>query len=622
MTMSGNGPDFVKWSERFISQERGRRVVHYYLEDSTGDSHLAVIGTERSLRHMLYVVSEEFCQVYGSDGLSVSSLKWRSRREVVDWLASFLPAKACDPHVSNMQKYASKHDLGVEMEINRCSDTGRRVVEDMANGDRSDIAWSGDSWICGKQLRHYRAFCRNGTTIAAHSFVLVMAEEENRYLAYLEDMYENKKGEKKVKVRWFHQNQEFACAIPAPAPHPNEVFITPYSQVISAECVDDIATVLTPQHYEKCLDKLSSLVGIRICYRQYTKNKFKLFDLRTLRGYFDQAVLSCLNIYNESGRDGEIGCRSTAAHVGAKRTRFVKVQDRFLAHFGSKKSGHSTTCKLAYQNLGYDFLVQKPLSVRLVGSHSWLMPPFNVGEKIELLCQDSGIRGCWFKCTVLGLSHRKLRVRYDDVQNVDGYGNLEEWVPAFRTAAPDKLGMRYSGRLTVRPRLKCVYLLNKDSLLKGMAVDVHWSDGWWEGVLVEVAESGEDNVQVYLPGEDIFLVCELKRIRISKDWVGNHWVNINAKPDILSAIFSVSRTNIVSSPVTIKRVESGSSVMSDQEIMNAQANLIEEDNHAEADLIGKNSVQLDNDDQANPRKRLRDEDTHDGCGPEMGVSSA
>lgn len=93
MTAAAVVSDFVEWRENIISQERGSRVVHYYLEDSKGQSHLAVIGTERSLRHMLYVVSEEFQQSYCPDKSGVSSLKWRSRREVVDWLSSFLPGK-------------------------------------------------------------------------------------------------------------------------------------------------------------------------------------------------------------------------------------------------------------------------------------------------------------------------------------------------------------------------------------------------------------------------------------------------------------------------------------------------------------------------------------------------
>jgi len=99
-----DGPEFVRWREEFVSQERGSRVVHYYLDDAAGGSHLAVVGTERSLRHMLYVVSEDFraawgCGGGGADdggGPAVFARKWRSRREVVDWLASFLPAKALD----------------------------------------------------------------------------------------------------------------------------------------------------------------------------------------------------------------------------------------------------------------------------------------------------------------------------------------------------------------------------------------------------------------------------------------------------------------------------------------------------------------------------------------------
>lgn len=264
------------------------------------------------------------------------------------------------------------------------------------------------------------------------SFVLVMSEEETRYLAYLEDMYEDKKGQKKVKVRWFHQNREFSCMIPPPTPHPCEVFITPYSQVISAECVDDIATVLTPDHYEKCLATLpcSSSAGIRFCFRQYSKNKFKLFDLSTLRGYFNQAVLSCLDICCASGDEDEFGQGSTIKRGGSKRIRFVKgAQKSFLTdQLSVKMLGHANlkkNCKSAFQNSKYDLTLRRPLLVKFVRPRNLVGPPFDIDEKIELLCQDSGIRGCWFKCTVLQLSQKRLKVRYDDVQDEDGCGNLE-----------------------------------------------------------------------------------------------------------------------------------------------------------------------------------------------------
>ena len=81
---------FVEWKEQFISQERGNRLVHYYLKDSAGDSVLAVVGNERSLRHMFYVVADEFLEEFGKDGATHAGFKWRSRREVVDWLTSML----------------------------------------------------------------------------------------------------------------------------------------------------------------------------------------------------------------------------------------------------------------------------------------------------------------------------------------------------------------------------------------------------------------------------------------------------------------------------------------------------------------------------------------------------
>lgn len=76
-------PVFVSWEEQVICQERGNRVIHFYLRHVSGDSVLAVVGTERSVRHMMYVVPQQFLQAYGSINVTY---KWRARREVVDWL--------------------------------------------------------------------------------------------------------------------------------------------------------------------------------------------------------------------------------------------------------------------------------------------------------------------------------------------------------------------------------------------------------------------------------------------------------------------------------------------------------------------------------------------------------
>lgn len=92
---------FVDWEERFVSNERGFRVVHYLLRDRLGTQWLAVVGTERSLRHMVYVVCDEFLHVAGLDKSTTSGYKWRARREVVDWLSSFLiESRASDANYS------------------------------------------------------------------------------------------------------------------------------------------------------------------------------------------------------------------------------------------------------------------------------------------------------------------------------------------------------------------------------------------------------------------------------------------------------------------------------------------------------------------------------------------
>lgn len=128
-----------------------------------------------------------------------------------------------------------------------------------------------------------------------------------------------------------------------------------------------------------------------------------------------------------------------------------------------------------------------------------------------------------------------MKVQYCDIEDQDGCGKLEEWVLAFRLAAADKLGMRCLRRPTIRP---CP--LTSDSVdtefIVGVAVDAWWSDGWWEGVLTATKGDGVDNLQVYVPGENLFLNVPKKDVRVSRDWVGGKWVDVEPKLDILSVI--------------------------------------------------------------------------------------
>ncbi|XP_050288286.1 uncharacterized protein LOC126726910 isoform X3 [Quercus robur] len=409
----------------------------------------------------------------------------------------------------------------------------------------SDIVWSGVAWICAKQLKHYPAFDRNGTTIAVHSFVFIMGEE-GQYLGYLEDIYEDKKGLKKVKVRWFLHNKEVEDLIPQLNPHPREVFITPHVQVISAECIDGPATVLTPKHYEKFVSAVApTSPGIHMCFRQFRNNKIKPFTLPKLCGYSNQAILSSLDCslvpkqklkrHKLHVEDEEEFAHDDSVRVGSKRNRSHKEhQGPVTGSSGVRNSlprNQLTKCEPNYPKLKLRFS-RKMMGIKIVEPQVQCPVSFKVDEKIELLCQDSGIRGCWFRCKILQASEKRLKVHYNDVQDADESGNLEEWVLASRVAAPDKLGMRCSGRLTIRPRPPEDF--TDCTLEVGAAVDAWWSDGWWEGVITGFDTSGNDAVHVYFPGEDKFLKLKRTNLRTSRDWVGNRWVDIKPKPDILS----------------------------------------------------------------------------------------
>ena len=72
-----------------MSSDRGRREVHYYLKRNDGSSDLAVIGKEKSLRHISYhyaIRNRSLLSIAPSSSL----LKLRSRRELIDWLNSIV----------------------------------------------------------------------------------------------------------------------------------------------------------------------------------------------------------------------------------------------------------------------------------------------------------------------------------------------------------------------------------------------------------------------------------------------------------------------------------------------------------------------------------------------------
>ncbi|GAB4830737.1 hypothetical protein Ancab_004769 [Ancistrocladus abbreviatus] len=543
--MQGCSDVFVAWEEKIISQEKGNRMVHFFLKDSSGNAVLAVIGTERSVRHMIYVVSDKFVEDYGPMTFVNVGTKWRARREVIDWLTLLVSKNQSrlDLQAAGQMQpgghLTSQSSTHVTPKANEMIHVCRKL-----KAQHSDIRWSGAAWACSKQLIHYPSFYRNGSTISVHSFVLIMAAEGSPYLGYIEDMYEDKRGQKKVKVRWFQHSEKVRGAFSELNAHPREVFITPHVQVICAECIDGPASVLTPKHYERCVavSPESFLSRLHLCFRQLKHDRIKPFTLSKLHGYSNQAVLSCLDHplfskdktkfhYFNEGKEQGIADRNPRLS-GVKRNRSSNHQKQWASPlaFGSQ----ITKCEPSYPKLKFKLAGRRLLDSKYVEPEPQFDAPYKVNDEIELLCQDSGIRGCWFRCKVLQISPKRLKVQYDDLPDPEESGNLEEWAPASRVAAPDKLGMRCSGRLVIRPRppmdsTGCIPEV-------GVPVDAWWCDGWWEGIVTAVDASAEDCLQVYLPGEDRLITVGKKNIRISRDWLSGAWITIKRKPDILAYV--------------------------------------------------------------------------------------
>nr|XP_043624741.1 uncharacterized protein LOC122596256 [Erigeron canadensis] len=453
--------EYVKYKEVFGTNKLNRKEVRYYLIRRDGTSDLAVIGkqinnNDKKLGHNSNTTSFRY-RFAIHDKLGDFPLKLRSRKDVIVFLTSLV----------------------------------------------TEFLWVGSSWACKKKRKHYEAYSRSGIRISVHDFVYVLAEEGRRLVAYLDDLYEDSRGNKLAVVRWFHKIDEVALPLPL-SYNDKEIFFSPCLQDLSIKCIDGSATVLSPRNYKSFL-KLNAHTILEpfVCRYQIDNEVVKPFDVTQLKGYWNQIIHKFIS--------------TDAAGIRPKK-RLRRLVDGEYNSENRKSAENVVSLKACTQKHGY-----------------------TIGDEIEVLSQDSGIKGMWFKATVIKNHRDKLKVRYRDIKDAaDESMYLEEWLLSSRVADDDQLGIRHRGRTIVRPS-RLTKKSDYSSVEVGSIVDAWLHDGWWEGIVVH--KESDDSIHVYFPGEKQRLIVGCKDLRYSEEWLEGRWKQMKGRPDLLDSFSCTPESN-------------------------------------------------------------------------------
>ena len=140
---------------------------------------------------------------------------------------------------------------------------------------------------------------------------------------------------------------------------------------------------------------------------------------------------------------------------------------------------------------------------------------------------EEGLGGSWHPGIVIGVSESCRKVRYDELLCDTGKSKLIESIPV--TGAIEGLYQRpfvksnYRGRIRPRPPSPEHFDV-KTSLSFGVCVDVLFKEAWWEGVIFDYNEGGEERC-VFFPDEGDERKFKLTDIRATLEWdeFSGHW---------------------------------------------------------------------------------------------------
>jgi hypothetical protein len=187
-----------------------------------------------------------------------------------------------------------------------------------------------------------------------------------------------------------------------------------------------LAIVLSPQHFKKFLNEaVRTRFNPFVCYKQFDNEEVTPFDITQVEGYWSQEILRYLTIptsnYLANSQHPFSGSRGEGNDNDASRMRPKKMLRRSKDNDGVC-TGSKELLTARYINMqsfhtsrvdgktGYAFLSTAEVMQN---------PPqsLNVSSEVEVLSQDSGIRGCWFRASIIKKHKDKVKVRYQDISD-------------------------------------------------------------------------------------------------------------------------------------------------------------------------------------------------------------
>lgn len=264
-----------------------------------------------------------------------------------------------------------------------------------------------------------------------------MGENNKRLVAYVEDLYEDIKSNHIVSVRWFHKMDEvrkIGIALP-PDTQSKEIFFTLCLQDLSVECIDGLVSVFSSIHFAKYLKVSANITQeLYLCRRKIDNDDIKSFDITQVAGYRNQELFKYMDTpsMTHSKTPSYFDLDQATSEYNLRCMAKRKDWHSEYSFNTCRNKGRTLTVNNVYENAcwtpclpkkeAYKQKLQQNLHVPMAET---FQQHFLAGSHVEVLSQDSGIRGCWFRGVLLKKHKDRVKVQYTDIQDADGDGLLK-----------------------------------------------------------------------------------------------------------------------------------------------------------------------------------------------------